>query len=291
MEFKELTPKKKLEHIWEYYKIHIISLIAIIGVIIWGVNHFILHPEPTVCCGVAVYGNRVTLNSLELLMSLNNDEEDPENDPFNAEAFWQMLDQSWYNNHKETGTGMPRPKEVIEYFANKYDTKVESFVSSSAVDNGPQPTGRHIYTLTVTFSDNKKTKYHIVSRGHEIVVRENDGNGNIVTNPCIPEGCQPGTASPSPSASELPDEVKENLLLFGNVCYGDQSFDGIVYAKENFTADLKDRFTLTLRGAVRVEKGNIDVTCKSAHLTYDETYFRLLLPNYFKLNRTMWNCW
>ena len=67
MEFKELTPKKKLEHIWEYYKIHIISLIAIIGVIIWGVNHFILHPEPTVCCGVAVYGPHISVDTVQEL--------------------------------------------------------------------------------------------------------------------------------------------------------------------------------------------------------------------------------
>ncbi len=67
MEFKELSPKQKAQYIWDYYKIHIIAFIAILGIAVWAVNHFIIHPEPTVCCGIAVYGPHIDIDTADAM--------------------------------------------------------------------------------------------------------------------------------------------------------------------------------------------------------------------------------
>ena len=67
MEFKELTPKQKAQYIWDYYKIHIISAIAVICIAVWGINHFILHPDPEICCGIAVYGPHIDINGIDTM--------------------------------------------------------------------------------------------------------------------------------------------------------------------------------------------------------------------------------
>ena len=86
--------------------------------------------------------------------------------------------------------------------------------------------------------------------------------------------------------------MKEHVDTFGSLCYGDQMFNGIIYAKQNFTANLGDKFHLTVNGSIRVEEGSIDVKkCKGANLCYDETYIRQLLPGYSALHRVMWHCW
>lgn len=56
MEFKDLTFLKKIEHIWEYYKIHIIGTIFI-AVCFWMfINHTFINPDPELYCGIAIYG-------------------------------------------------------------------------------------------------------------------------------------------------------------------------------------------------------------------------------------------
>ena len=67
MEFNELSPKKKAEFIWDYYKIPIIAAIIIVCIVIWGINHFIIHPEPQVCCGVAIYGPHIETETCDAL--------------------------------------------------------------------------------------------------------------------------------------------------------------------------------------------------------------------------------
>ncbi len=70
MDFKELSPKQRAQYIWDYYKIHIIAFAAVIGILIWGVNHFILHPDPTVCCGIAIYGPHIDIDTSDAMESI-----------------------------------------------------------------------------------------------------------------------------------------------------------------------------------------------------------------------------
>ncbi|MBQ9518446.1 MAG: hypothetical protein IJR59_00940 [Firmicutes bacterium] len=67
MDFKELSPKQKAQFIWDYYKIHIIAAVVIAGIAIWGINHFILHPEPAVCCGIAIYGPHIDIDTTDAI--------------------------------------------------------------------------------------------------------------------------------------------------------------------------------------------------------------------------------
>lgn len=67
MEFKELSPKKKAEHIWEYYKIPIIGAIMTIVIVCAMFNRLVLNPEPTNFCGIAIYGPHISVDTITSL--------------------------------------------------------------------------------------------------------------------------------------------------------------------------------------------------------------------------------
>ncbi len=54
--FKELNIEQKIEHIWEYYKIHIFTSIAVVLFIAWLMNHYIINPPPEITLDVSVFG-------------------------------------------------------------------------------------------------------------------------------------------------------------------------------------------------------------------------------------------
>lgn len=70
MEFKDLDFKHKLEHIWEYYKIPIFGTIFAVIVVISLFDHWVLHPDPELYCGIAVYGPHVESEKLTALDDL-----------------------------------------------------------------------------------------------------------------------------------------------------------------------------------------------------------------------------
>ncbi len=54
--FKELNIEQKIEHIWEYYKIHFFTSIAVVLFIAWLMNHYIINPPPEITLDVSVFG-------------------------------------------------------------------------------------------------------------------------------------------------------------------------------------------------------------------------------------------
>ncbi len=73
MNFKELSFPKKIEYIWEYYKIHIISVISVVALGIWLVNRLVLNPPPEVCMGIAIYGPYVQTDKIAELNNYLNE--------------------------------------------------------------------------------------------------------------------------------------------------------------------------------------------------------------------------
>lgn len=65
MEFKDLTLKKKIEHIWEYYKLHIIGTIFITACIAMFINHTFINPDPELYCGIAIYGPHLSTEEIQ----------------------------------------------------------------------------------------------------------------------------------------------------------------------------------------------------------------------------------
>lgn len=67
MNFKDLTPKKKLEHIWEYYKWLILGLlfVAVAGSSL--AYSIFIKPKPVTYAGLAVYGTHVSPENCEAI--------------------------------------------------------------------------------------------------------------------------------------------------------------------------------------------------------------------------------
>lgn len=62
--FSELDKKKKFEHIWEYYKIHIIGGILIFIALL---TFIFKGPAPQLYCGIGIYGPHVSIDSISLM--------------------------------------------------------------------------------------------------------------------------------------------------------------------------------------------------------------------------------
>lgn len=65
MTFKELSFKKKLEHIWEYYKLIILGVIFIIFVICTIFYSLVINPRHDTYAGVAIYDQYLNQEQLE----------------------------------------------------------------------------------------------------------------------------------------------------------------------------------------------------------------------------------
>ncbi|MBN2221968.1 MAG: hypothetical protein JW708_07115 [Vallitaleaceae bacterium] len=59
IDYKDLTRKEKIDHIWEYYKIHILVSIFAIYLIFSGLNHYIFNPPPEAELDVSIFSGYV----------------------------------------------------------------------------------------------------------------------------------------------------------------------------------------------------------------------------------------
>lgn len=90
LKFKDLDNKKKIEHIWEYYKIPIIGAILIIIVII---SFVLKEPEPNLYCGIGIYGPHVSMDNLNILTStINSKAQVPEGESVEITDFYLTED-------------------------------------------------------------------------------------------------------------------------------------------------------------------------------------------------------
>ena len=260
-------------------------------------------------CGVAIYGNNVTLKSLEGVVAsspsgqlldydllqgsppLDNLPLDFGPDGWGPELI-SKLDALWCESapappdidsirimlvsffKEQLNVNIGFDKQSFEFYKStcldelkfNFDIRIKSLESGSTID-------------TYHFYCNTKSGTCEVSQG-----------GTPVTAIIVPkEAIYQNAGGLDTSALNLVQQ--QHVKMFGTMCYGDQVFSGVVYAKNNFVTDLGSKFNLTVTGAVRAEKGSIDITCKSANVAYDESYLRLLLPTYSRLNCKLWNCW
>lgn len=90
--FKDMNFKKKAEHIWEYYKLHIFGTIGIILVICFLINNYILNPQKGIYSGVAFVGTFVSDNKIEYLHDTISSELVPENENLEVRfnTFYEM---------------------------------------------------------------------------------------------------------------------------------------------------------------------------------------------------------
>ena len=55
--FNELSTKEKIEHISEYYKLHILGALLGVLFVFWMLNHYIFNPPPVMTLDVSIYGS------------------------------------------------------------------------------------------------------------------------------------------------------------------------------------------------------------------------------------------
>ena len=89
MTFKDLSKKKKLEYIWDYYKLHIIgTILAVLALSSLIYTMFIRVPD-TNFCGVAIYGQFLSaLNTDKMTADLNKELNVPEHTSVQLQNFY-----------------------------------------------------------------------------------------------------------------------------------------------------------------------------------------------------------
>lgn len=89
MTFKDLSKKKKLEYIWDYYKLHIIgTILAVLALSSLIYTMFIRVPD-TNFCGVAIYGQFLSaLNTDKMTADLNKELHLPEHTSVQLQNFY-----------------------------------------------------------------------------------------------------------------------------------------------------------------------------------------------------------
>lgn len=65
IDYKDLTTSEKIDHIWEYYKLHIIGTLIGLFIIGWMLNHYIINPPPTVTFDITFFGNYADTEKLD----------------------------------------------------------------------------------------------------------------------------------------------------------------------------------------------------------------------------------
>lgn len=73
MKFKDMTPKQKAEHIWEYYKIHIFAVICTAALAAYLIYRFFINPMPGMYVGIAVYGPHLSAEETEAFNAYLNE--------------------------------------------------------------------------------------------------------------------------------------------------------------------------------------------------------------------------
>ncbi len=89
MTFRDLSKKKKLEYIWDYYKLHIIgTILAVLALSSLIYTMFIRVPD-TNFCGVAIYGQFLSaLNTDKMTADLNKELNLPEHTSVQLQNFY-----------------------------------------------------------------------------------------------------------------------------------------------------------------------------------------------------------
>ena len=272
-------------------------------------------------CGVAIYGKNVTLKSLDGAVaappkgsSLDHDisQEPAGNYTLNNDGsmnispgndYYTYLNESFENNYHQYNSRDASAhcyQDIEDYFA-----KLGAHVNVENLYKGQMFGGGNLYGMQVTCinqdnnnPDGGKYTYAVIVTNTGVDIYNSGFKfvppAFLQYNPFAPASniTVPDYAVlPTENELKLPEEAQQAADTFGSVCYGDQTFKGIIYARDNFTADLGEDFSLTVTGAIRAEKGKITANCKGASFAYDETYLKTLLPSYSKIVCKMWNCW
>ncbi len=240
--------------------------------------------------GVAVYGNNVTVNSLELAAKKTPDNKDlcAESPVVTGKAKDYTPTSAICGQlypYRDNGTEVIN--RAVEYFAKNHNVNI-------TVTNYYFNNCSHYIALYF--------KHDCPSETNEYEVRVYSGKIEIgkVLEPTrqnidydIPCFTAPGDAviGLKPGEEGGQSALDTCAQMFDSVCYGDTVISGIVYAKQNFRVNLGPRYKLVVNGAVRAEQGSINAACSYAYLTYDEQCLDKLMPKYCSLTAVMWNCW
>jgi len=57
IDYDDLSLSDKIDHIWEYYKFHIIATLCALLFVGWLLNHYIINPPPKVGFDITLFGN------------------------------------------------------------------------------------------------------------------------------------------------------------------------------------------------------------------------------------------
>ena len=243
--------------------------------------------------GVAVYGNNVTVNSLELAIKKTPDNKDL----FEPSAVVTGKPKDYALTNAICGKLYPHYDDLglvrdlaVDYFKTTHNVKIK-------IESCEYRYDKHylaIYFKHVSKEDSPLYEVRVYSGKIQMgKVTGYDHCGNEIVDFDIHAYTAPGDAVIGLQAGgEDGQSVLDNCAkMFDSVCYGDTVINGIVYAKKNFLVNLGDRYKLVIKGAVRAEQENIDVACSYAYLTYDEQCLDKLMPNYCTLTMLLWNCW
>lgn len=197
----------------------------------------------------------------------------------------EVFDAGSHQNREAGGEGY-----IIDYYWFKFKFKNGSGNSSDTNE----------YTV--------KVKPFVL--GQDCWIEASGGSFVSLDNLLIPQDAR-GSSSPSPTPSATPDPSAEEVIddnieetgtyipetkddyakKFGSLAYGDQIFNGLIYATNNFNVKLDGKYKLIVKGAIRAENGSIDMDCSGIDLTYDESCLEKLLPQHGSMSCIMWNCW
>ncbi|MBQ7567751.1 hypothetical protein IJT17_03000, partial [bacterium] len=280
--------------------------------------------------GVAIYANNINLGNMELITTETPDGKTLDtssgsgsqvtvdsdgNKTFtpSAEDMFCILGEFCTNSNGSLNLENAKTK-IREYFAERFGVRIEVMNGWNLGSDPGTPIEERIfgYSIKIKFlteaggnADSNEYTIHTKTVGGgspELYMclsytREDVPNPQIdtITAPAAavmedfedPDDDDGGNGDSGTVVNPAKDIVKK----FGNVCYGDQVLNGVVYARNNFKAMLSKKYKLVINGAVRAEKGSIQAECSGVDLTYDESCLKKLLPTYSKLNREMWNCW
>ena len=253
--------------------------------------------------GVAVYAENVNLKSLSLALdkapngkSMNQSQSDKTGFVINEDGsknltfgptYFNMLHESWCKNNYYT----PSIPDVVAYFKDYYGVRANVMgISSIDVTISDNQTKRRYEIDGISFRDSSGKyvgdTYNLSITSLNEVTLTNANTHCAVSSMLVPKGAVVSTTTPP-----FDEEQTTEAETFGDVCYGDQEFSGIIYARKNFNADLGDDYNLKVTGAIRAETGNVKATCNNSQLTYDESCLQFLLPGYSALTRLLWTCW
>ena len=252
--------------------------------------------------GVAVYANNVYLNPLTVALAkapggreLNENQTGSASgggggdtsDTFTPSR--SKINQICNSNSGSSSSCKSKRKALLEeLFASEYGARI-------SVTDSFKNTSDDYWSFTFSFVNSQGTAV-----GKKYSIHSYIGRNRFTMHP-LGGSYQTVTSLTTPGSAKVSDgggtgvEVKESLKpvveACGDLCYGDQEFKGIIYARNDIKVLLGEQFKFVVFGSLRAEKGAIIATCKDSMLTYDESNLETLMPNMCRLNRVFWTCW